>query len=162
MNLFQRVITDNKIFATISGAKILAFVLVALSPLQYIIGLYDVYVKRKRLELKFNGQVCYLEHILNDTFDPILRRIFITDPNALLNAPPIIFNIADNQPSIALFNIGDTGAANTAVAFNLADFATQYDFVLHIPTALNSQQLSIRKTTDSYKEASKYYQIQLF
>ena len=162
MNLFNKVKTDNKIFATIRGAKILAFILVALSPLQYIIGLYDAYVLRKRLELKFNGQVCYLEHILNDMFDPTFRRIFITDPDALVNSPPILFNIADNQPSILLFNIGDGGASNTAVAFNIADFATQFDFVLHIPTDLTSQQLSIKKTLDAYKEASKYYQIKLF
>ena len=161
MNLFNRVIADNKVFQILNGLTLAAFVKVLLSPLQRLLDLLDAYIAAKRYELTFNGQICYLEHILNDKYDPILRRITITDPPQLLITPLSIFNIADEKPSILLYNLGDIRPNSTANSYSIADFTTQVDFILNIPNDLVTQQNAIKKTCDAYKEASKYYTINL-
>ena len=40
-----------------------------------------LYIQLKRYDLNHTGQVIYLEKVLNDSFDPIDRRIFISDGN---------------------------------------------------------------------------------
>ena len=161
MTIFQKILAGNRVFSIVSGAKIIAFVEVLLSPLQSIQDAYDVFITAKRYELSFNGQVQYLEHILNDQFDNTLRRISITDPASLGNESPYIFNFVDNAPTLIIFNIGDSGLANSPRFFNTVDLTVQYDFVLNVPTALNPLLNAIKKLCDSYKEASKIYQINL-
>lgn len=161
MSLFEQILAQNGVFSILSGTRLLAFVEVLLSPLQRLMGLHDNYVSDKRYELSFNGQVMYLEHILNDKYDATLRRMYISDPNPLVNQSPIITNITDNQATLTLYNIGDTGLVNSPRFYNIADLTTQFDFVLNMPTTLENQLNSIQQTLDAYKEASKIYQINL-
>lgn len=42
----------------------------------------------KQYRLSHNGQVCYLRAVLNDQFDPIERRITITDGTANMDCLP--------------------------------------------------------------------------
>lgn len=144
-------------FRHLSGSKIHAFLGLILSPIQRLLDMYDTHIAQKRYELSFNGQVMYLEHILNDRFDMTQRRIYITDKDPLDNAPAIIFNIADSTETAIIYNIGDAQAAQSLIAFTFADIENQYDFILNVPNALSSQNLRIRKTLDQYKEASKEY-----
>ena len=162
MNLFERIKTENTVFQTLVGVKFAAFVTVLLSPLQAVCNAFDVYVTAKRYELSFNGQVCYLEHILNDKFDNTLRRINITDPPQLTIEPLSISTIQDGQTAFLLFNLSDTRPNGTANIFNIADFVTQLDFILNVPTDLSGNINPIKKVCDAYKEASKYYTVNLF
>ena len=51
----------------------------AVSPLQYLHTRFILWKRGGDYRLEHNGQVCYLRALLNDKFDPIDRRITITE-----------------------------------------------------------------------------------
>jgi hypothetical protein len=157
MNLYERILAENRVFDILSGSKLHAILQVILSPLQRLLDLYDTHIATKRYELSFNGQVIYLEHLLNDQFDSTQRRIYISDPNPLDNAPAILYNLIDNSETAIIYNMGDAQANDSLIAFNFADIQNQYDFILNVPNDLSNLNLRIGKMLDQYKEASKHY-----
>lgn len=159
MTLFQKIFAENTVFNTLSGEKLLAFVEVILSPLQSVRDAYDSYIAAKRYELSFNGQVIYLEHVLNDTFDNTLRRIYLSEPSNLGAQSPVVYNFSDDYDSMTVYNFTNTGSANTPRFYNTADLTIQYDFILNLPFALSTKENAIKKLLDAYKEASKKYQV---
>ncbi len=58
-----------------------AWVKVLVSPVLYLSGLFSANRDEKLYELAHNGQVCYLEAVLNDVFDSVGRGIYIEDPD---------------------------------------------------------------------------------
>ena len=50
-----------------------------MSPLQYLHTRFILWKRESDYRLEHNGQVCYLRALLNDKFDPIDRRITITE-----------------------------------------------------------------------------------
>ncbi len=50
-----------------------------ISPIVYLQGLFNAFRRDTLYYLSHNSQVCYMEAVLNDTFDNTLRRIYITD-----------------------------------------------------------------------------------
>jgi hypothetical protein len=157
MTLFQKIIAENTVFNIVNGSKILAFVELILSPIQSVRDKFDAYIAEKRYEMSFNGQIIYLEHLLNDRFDNTLRRITITDIEPLDNVPAIIYNFVDNSETAMIYNIGDVAIAQSLMAYGFLDINIQYDFILNVPTALAAQNLQIKKMLDQYKEASNQY-----
>ncbi len=52
-----------------------------IEPVKYLFGIFKTNRTANLYSLAHNSQVCYLEAVLNDTFDPSNRRIFISDPS---------------------------------------------------------------------------------
>jgi hypothetical protein len=50
-----------------------AWLKVLVSPVVYLAGLFKVNRDANLYELAHDGQVCFLEAVLNDTFDPVVR-----------------------------------------------------------------------------------------
>lgn len=73
-----------------------AWVKVLISPVVYLAGLFKTNRDANVYELAHNGQVCYLEAILNDTFDPLTRSIYIDDPAYI--DPLFLFPSPDEKP----------------------------------------------------------------
>jgi hypothetical protein len=159
MNLYETILAGNRVFDILVGSKLHAIVQVLLSPLQRLLDMYNTHIAQKRYELSFNGQVVYLEHILNDTYDNTQRRIYISDIDPLDNAPAIIYNFSDNTETAIIYNLGDTQANQSLITFNAVDIENQYDFIVNVPNDLSDKNLSIGKMIDQYKEASKHYLI---
>lgn len=113
-----------------------------------------LYVKSHELKysLSFNGQVIYLEHILNDLFDPVLRRIFIT--NQPLSSYQYIYNYEEGHDPIFIFNESEDLPffINNRVEF-------QTGFIVHVPTGLVGEYESFKYYLNMYKLKSKEYQI---
>jgi hypothetical protein len=159
MNLLEKILGANSVFSILSGSKLHALLQVVLSPIQRLWDAYDAYIASTRYDLSFNGQVIYLEHILNDAYDNTQRRIFISDPDPLDNAPAILYNLSDSSETAIIYNLSDAQAVQSLIAFNFVDIQNQYDFILNVPNALSAQNLSISKLIDQYKEASRHYLI---
>ena len=75
----------------------LAWLASLLQPLQELNDKFAFYAKTTHYDLNFNGQVIYLEHVLNDSYDDLLRRIFIKDPDLLAFDNFFLFYKAENQ-----------------------------------------------------------------
>jgi len=106
-----------------------AWVRVLSTPLQTLNNDIEAYKTKIRYELQFNGQVIYLEHRLNDAFDPTLRRIYIDDPLPTNIQPNIVTNRADNQPTIIVRNRIE-GSSITVGLYNIIEIQTRWDFVV--------------------------------
>lgn len=106
-------------------------------------------------QLKFTGQVIYLEHTLNDTFDDTLRRIYIQDGFRLPKV--FLYNTAEQRDHTYLYNTVE-GGAHTYL-YNLAEYVDDIDFVVMVPNAILSAVDNdlIREVVERYRQAGKSY-----
>jgi len=123
-----------------------------------VIGLkfiFDEYRKDVNYRLYHNGQVCYLRAVLNDYFDPVQRRITITDADNDKDLS-LIFLRSENK-----FLMVPKRQYNNAIILNRRGFSgtTGYDFTVNIPAELMPQNNRIAAITSMYKLTSKRYSI---
>lgn len=132
---------------------LMAFLYVLLSPVVYCASLFDRFRTDTDYRLTHNGQVCCLTAVLNDRFDPALRRITITD------AEPLRGNI------LYLRKVGNFLMAprrnSTAVTLNRRAFSgsDSVDFAVIVPAVLRGTfpQNQMQALVNTYKLASKRY-----
>lgn len=105
--------------------------------------------------LQFTSQTIYLEHYLNDQFDPIGRGIFITNLDEL----DWIFlrNEIEQKPPFYLFN--DVEAAPPVYFKNYTELLNDTNFIINIPVAVSYVENIVRARVDFYNQAGKNYTI---
>lgn len=108
--------------------------------------------------LTHNGQVCHLEAVLNDMFDPTSRRIMIDDPETG-DQRNVTFYTRDQNRAIVFPNRSN----GSAVIFNRRGFGgiNDIDFLVKVPSKLADSLDTDRMRTiiNMYKLASKRYSI---
>ena len=123
----------------------------AVSPLQY---LHTRFILWKR---ESNGQVCYLRALLNDKFDPIDRRITITE--TVENVGFITLHKREEDDEVLVPRRG----SERFLILNRRGFGgvSGYDFWVNIPLALRDKLdiTQLRAVVDAYKLASKRFSI---
>lgn len=127
----------------------IAFIKTILSPL---ISIYDDWFSMRNenlYKLSHNGQVCYLRKALNDRFDFIDRRIYISNGNTYLRK--YMYTNAE-QKSIYLGKI---------FLHSSDDYSdTGVDFIVFVPTSIVGVQIyELKALIDFYKEGVKRYKI---
>lgn len=130
----------------------IAWLQVLIAPLEQL--QYEFKLKRHAdiIALEHNGQKCYLRKILNDNLDNELRRIRIED--MLLSNALYIFTEGENAP---LYLSDDTPIyLHTESEMQVSGV----NFSVHIPLELRSREVEVRALIDTYKLASKRYNIQ--
>ena len=105
--------------------------------------------------LQFTAQIIYLEHYLNDQFDPSARGLFITNieendftfiyNNVEQNAPTYFYNKAEAQPSYYFYNWSE---------LLLGD-----NYIINVPVAIPYNEDNMRAKVDFYNNAGKQYSI---
>lgn len=116
---------------------------------------FTMFFNKVKYDLSINGQVCYLELLLNNQFDPY-NHIFITDAEVIES--DYLFNqIELNEP---FYLVNQTEPFNGASINNSSDF-NQFDFIVNIPAALNVDLNLAKQLINKYKLASKRYKINL-
>lgn len=137
--------------------KIDSWLYIILQPITYLNNLFYQFKEVTNYKLKFNGQVIYLEHYLNDLYDPSQRRIYIEDTSN--TDPNYIFNRVELLPALILYNQSE----NTPVYFlNNNEYTEQIDFIVKIPSGININSDLLRLEIDYYKQAGKKYKIETF
>lgn len=106
--------------------------------------------------LNHNSQVVYLQAALNDTFDSMARRIYITD--AQIADPLFTYLIAENQP--VWLGLGSEAGATTYPCpqwlFTAAEAgASGYVFIIMIPAAVAYEPVRLHALVDKYRLPSK-------
>ena len=129
----------------------------AVSPLSYIHTRFMLHRYDTIYRLTHNGQVCHLRAVLNDMFDPIARRITITDDAE--NSSGLILYEREDQKSVLIPDRGTTaGMVVNRRGFGGVD---GFDFWINIPFVLQGE-LNIKRLNaivNSHKLASKRCQI---
>ena len=121
----------------------------------------DLFTFRDEIDskVKVTGQIIYLEKYLNDLYDPVLRRIFITS----VARPPEVYirNNAEEFPQeVYLRNVSE-GGAETYVS-NSVENAGLFDFIVNIPTTVTFDTNVVRDQVNLYRAAGKEFDIQTF
>lgn len=113
-------------------------------------------------DLKYqSGQVAYLEFVLNERFDPALKRIYI-GPGQNIDNWVYIYLDSEDQPvwlytdieaqSIWLYTDEELNGVNGG----------GYDFTINVPVGLPNEEATLRAVTDRYKRDGKRYVINYF
>lgn len=120
--------------------------------------LYQQFLKSREqnlIRMRFNYQVCSLEYRLNDAFDPLEKRIYIS--KAVLYEGVYLYTKAEDDAQHSktkwLHDESDPIYLRTK-----DELYSDYDFTVNIPnTPINLYQL--RAEIDFYKLPTKRYQI---
>ena len=130
---------------------------VLLWPLQSLNNLFVNYANDLTYFESFTGQVIYLEHILNDLFDPTNRGIYIEDNIPV--QPLYLYNHAENQEDTFVYNKSE-GAAPLYL-YNQAQIDADFDFIVIVPpNVIVTDEDYMRAIINRYKLASKRYKIE--
>ena len=123
-------------------------------------GLYNSFYETfniTKYNLTFNGQVCMLEHLLNDKYDTTLRRIEIIQDQA--GKSTYLFNKIEQNESTYLFSKVENGH-NTFI-YNKSEVIGLNDFIIQIPSDVVFGEIQLRKLVDKYKLPDKSYSIEI-
>ena len=133
-----------------------------LHPLQSInLSLYHL-ANSIRYKTAFNGSVILLEHVLNDTFDPDDRGIYIEDGEII---PYLYESFEDENITQFVYNQAETATYGETYSFFQSEIEANYvDFIVNIPAGLGLLTTSPRLLAyiNYYKLTGKSYRINLY
>ena len=151
-------IIEENISPRLRKTFILEFFKVVCSPLQLNYNSFYQFYNDKKYELIFNGQVVYLEHLLNDQFDNVNRGIYITD-SPQFDDDVVLFNESENNEETVFYN--ESEGEPSVVFYNEAEVQTWPDFIVNVPSAVVFNEIKMKAYLNKYKLASKNYIIQI-
>lgn len=140
------------VLPAVNKPTLLAFINSALAPIRTN---YDAFLSFKQdaeYRVQHNGQVCYLQKMLNDKFDNSLRRIRVQ--NVKPKERLYFYYEEDNSP-VFFYNEVDY----PVFFYNTQDYYNAFDFEVLVPEALASQINLMEIEINYYKIYSKNYQI---
>lgn len=152
--------------------KLIDWLFVLLKPLEEINFLFKSFRKQAIYKVTHNGQVVYLEKVLNDQYDNELRRIYIED--AFAQEPVYIYPENENLPIyIPAINtvqeIANPVEITPIYIYDDFEFLEGiYDFIVFVPEDLrpstafveNTFIIKMRSLVNYYKLASRRFKIQ--
>jgi hypothetical protein len=132
-----------------------AFLYVFIAPLEALFGLFSKNRDNNLYQLLITPQVCYLERMLNDRYDSLLRRITVADGSfhSMVHLfmpaelkPVYVYMLDENEP-LYMYVPGESSSSD-------------YDFVVKVPSGLVFDENQMRGEIDSYKLVGKKYKIE--
>lgn len=112
--------------------------------------------------LKYTGQHKVLEEFLNDKYDEIQRRIYITENN-IANLDPVAMGISSDtidQP-VVMGITGDVVAVPVSMALSTESLVDN-NFTVYFPLAVIYDESTVRYQLNNYVLAGKSYNITTF
>lgn len=110
------------------------------------------------LKLSYTGQTIYLERLLNDNYDPILRRIYIDNTNV----QNFVYwrNVIENSPEVYLNNKAE--AATPDYLGNVVELIASIHFIVNVPVTLVFDTIDFNDDIRRYAQAGKTWTIVTF
>lgn len=135
-----------------------ALIYAGVSPLGRLLGELRAYRSATSYRLSHNGQVCKLRGVLNDEFDPELRRIEIEDSDSTGNREAATVWLREMGRWVMVPRRGAGGASIHREGFG---GTSGYDFWVTVPGELRTAETEtrLRAIVNTYKLASKRYAI---
>ena len=141
-----------------AGGFNLNWLLVLLSPIQYLYNAFITYNTAIMQKINCNGQTIILENTLNDLYDPAHRRIKINTSRDIL---PInyLYLTSENNP-LYIYTQAEY-VANPSLPrvylFNEVEYGNVYDFVVstHSASLTAAQIVQLKASVNYYRYAGK-------
>ena len=137
--------------------RMYAFLCVFLYPFYWLCKMFKDYRKTSMRKLNVNGQVAYIEKMLNDEFEFENREIYITDSDALKP------NVADmyRDPSVTMTIYPESSEEKLYLESGDESIKSE-DYIVNVPSFL-ADKLEVIKTIVEYnKPAGRTYKINLY
>ncbi|MEG1842423.1 MAG: hypothetical protein RR221_06885 [Alistipes sp.] len=126
------------------------------SSVMYLHSAFMQYRARINYRLTHNGQVCYLRSALNDAFDPIGRRITITEFLDEVSSTSVYMRCEGRAITLPRRDDG------TSMIINSRGFtgAARYDFDVRVPVVLSgADDLRLWAMVSTYKLSAKRFTV---
>lgn len=134
---------------------IVRYLLALFAPIKEAYNDFLLFRYQQLYEAEINGQTINLERVLNDIFDPIDRRIYITDGDYY--EPPVFYEEWENKPVI-FYDEGDT---RNPVFWSTDDLNNRVsvNFYVHVPTGIFFESTRMRALVNKYKAFGRTFEI---
>lgn len=136
----------------------IAFLKFLSKPIRTLITDFTNFYVKKRYDLAFNGQVVYLEHVLNDFFDEVDRGIYISDSPEAAESN-YLFNEVEGNEETYLFNVSEL--QSPLYLYNQQELTFWPDFIVNVPAAVSFNNNQMTALINRYKLAGKNYIINI-
>lgn len=137
--------------------KLLNYLIALITPLKEDYNEFLQFRATQLYDAEINGQTIKLERVLNDTFDPIDRRIYITDGEYY--EPPTFYEEWKNKPVIFLYEGHDDNP--TFYSINNIDNRVSFNFFVHVPSEVWHDRTRLRALVDKYKAFGRTFEVVL-
>lgn len=137
-------------------SKMLAFLQVCLTGPKQLLADFITYRAAKLKEVSYNSQTIMMEKYLNDTYPDANGQIYITNVNSPFNTTSLYREV--DQIAVDFYKESES----TAVDFKRLQDVNPYDFIVHVPSALDYDLNQLNSYIEKYKLASKRYIIEEF
>lgn len=127
-------------------------------PLATLNQTFAAYRTQSLYRLRFSGQTIYLEHYLNDLYDPTSRQIYIEN---LEREFVYVYNRAEGVDPEHLFNLGEVDALPLYLK-NVAEIDLSDAFIVWVPDYVTYDETQIRAQIDQYRASGRNYSIQTY
>lgn len=136
----------------------LSFLNAIIFPFKSLLNDFYIYYSLKRFELAFNGQVIYLEKILNLNFDPD-EGIYITDsPSSISNV--VLFQEVELNEQTIFYQESEN--QTDVVFYQENEILNSPSFIVNVPTGLNFNLNQLTATINKYKISGKNFTINYY
>lgn len=145
-HLMPPVLRKKRLFSLLS---------VLLLPFAYMAESFLLFRYQSRNKLKTNGQVIYIEKVLNDHFLLTGKEIYLSD---IEDRAVYLYRRSEGQIPLYLYKdmegdaflrYGDEGSY-------------EGNFIVHIPSFLKDYETEIRNLTNFYKPAGRNFKIEIY
>jgi|LSQX01.2.fsa_nt_gb hypothetical protein len=147
--------------SVLQGSEILqAYIRVLLFPVSYLLSEFQNLSSTVEYQFSKNAQVCYLESLLNDTFDTSHRRIYISDPpsNNLL----VAYRHQDVSKRIIVSSASNFDSYKILLSPLGVDNMSSNSFTVNCPSSLSVEEKRLSVLVSQYKLAGKICKINYF
>lgn len=127
-----------------------------LQPVKSLVLSINSYRTATELKLSFNGQVCSLERLLNDRFDPTERNIYITDAESI---HPLIAYPSEDVDRRIIITDSPVIAYNESV---IGDNMNKFIVNIQDSNELRAIESQIIATVQLYKLSGKVFIIKFY
>ena len=143
------------VFEFLRKPMVMILINTAVLEVQSIHDQFQAFFNDKKYELTFNGQIIYLEHYLNDVYDPQLRRIYIEDTD--IDDEIFIFQTAEQNEETYIYNSSES-APETYLGNN-SESLSAIDFKVFVPIGMTYDETIMRARIDKYRMSGFNYHI---
>lgn len=137
--------------------KIFAIISIFLLPLIFIYSLFKSYRKQAIDKLNINGQVIYIEKVLNERFFLKNREIFITD---IVGKESYLYHRREEQIPAYLRKRSEGAEKKYIQQRGEGNYSGNY--MVNIPSFLSGYESEIKNLIDYYKPAGRTYVLKIY
>lgn len=137
--------------------QLFALTCVLVYPVYLLVQKFKGYRKECIENMQINGQVIYIEKILNDTYFLKNKEIYLSD---IENKQPYLYIRSEQQRSITLRRRSEGQEASFLK--QRSEGNTEGNYIVNVPSFLEDRIEDIRRIVEKYKPSGRKYIINIY